>query len=55
MPLDPRVAKIVALYSKLDRWRSATGAIQPKPNPNQDPAWPGWNLTGAEPPTPPHH
>jgi len=46
-------AQAKKLWAKLDDWRSATGAIQPKPNPNQDPTWPGWNLTGAEPPTPP--
>jgi arylsulfatase A-like enzyme len=46
-------AQATKLWTKLDHWRSAAGAIQPKPNPNQDPTWPGWNLTGAEPPTPP--
>jgi arylsulfatase A-like enzyme len=46
-------AQAKALWSKLDRWRATTGAIFPQPNPNRDPNWPGWNLTGAEPPTPP--
>jgi hypothetical protein len=25
----------------------------PQKNPQADPAWPGWNLTGEEKPTPP--
>jgi len=46
-------AQAQALWSKLDRWRTTTGAVLPQPNPNRDPNWHGWNLTGAEPPTPP--
>ncbi len=41
------------LASLLERWRKQSGAIMPVKNPNADPAWPGWNLTGAEKPTTP--
>jgi arylsulfatase A len=41
------------LWTNLDRWRRRSGAILPTRNPHADPAWPGWGLTGAEPPTPP--
>lgn len=41
------------LSAKLQKWLKQTGAIIPSKNPNADPAWPGWNLTGAEKPTPP--
>ncbi len=41
------------LAAKLDRWRRKSGAVMPKKNPNADPAWPGWQLTGEEKPTPP--
>jgi len=41
------------LSAQLERWRIQCGAIMPTRNPNADPAWPGWNLTGAEKPTPP--
>ncbi len=40
------------LYARLDAWRTSTGAIMPQKNPNADPNWPGWNLTGEEKPTP---
>lgn len=40
------------LWTKLDRWRRDTGAVMPHKNPNADPSWPGWSLTGEEPPTP---
>ncbi len=46
---EPEVAR--KLSAKLDAWRKRTGAAMPQPNPNADPAWPGWNLTGAEKPT----
>lgn len=41
------------LSARLDSWLAGTRAIIPSKNPNADPAWPGWNLTGAEKPTPP--
>lgn len=41
------------LASQLDAWLAQTRAIIPSKNPNADPSWPGWNLTGAEKPTPP--
>jgi arylsulfatase A-like enzyme len=41
------------LGDQLERWRKQCGAVMPTRNPNADPAWPGWNLTGAEKPTPP--
>jgi arylsulfatase A-like enzyme len=41
------------LSARLDEWRRASGAIMPSKNPQADPSWPGWNLTGAERPTPP--
>ncbi len=41
------------LSAKLQAWLRETGAIIPSKNPNADPSWPGWNLTGAEKPTPP--
>jgi arylsulfatase A-like enzyme len=47
----PEVAKRLA--AKLDEWRKQSGAIMPAKNPNADPAWPGFQLTGAERPTPP--
>jgi arylsulfatase A-like enzyme len=47
---QPRAKK---LASRLNSWLAATRAIIPSKNPNADPAWPGWNLTGAEKPTPP--
>ncbi len=46
-------AATARLVAKLEEWRRETGAIMPKMNPNADPAWPGWGLTGAEKPTPP--
>jgi arylsulfatase A-like enzyme len=48
---EPAVARRLA--ARLDAWLKDTRAILPSRNPNADPAWPGWNLTGAEPPTPP--
>lgn len=41
------------LQAKLNRWRKSTHAIMPERNPKADPAWPGFQLTGEEPPTPP--
>ncbi len=41
------------LMTMLDGWRKETGAVMPAKNPNADPSWPGWNLTGEEKPTPP--
>lgn len=41
------------LSAKLEEWKRKAGAIMPQKNPNADPAWPGWNLTGEEKPTPP--
>jgi len=46
---EPAVAKRLA--KRLDEWRKRSGAIMPKKNPNADPAWPGWGLTGEERPT----
>ncbi len=48
---EPAVAKRLA--AKLRAWLKETGAVMPSKNPKADPAWPGWNLTGAEKPTPP--
>jgi arylsulfatase A-like enzyme len=48
---EPAVVKRLA--ARLDEWRKKAGAIMPQKNPNADPAWPGWGLTGAEKPTPP--
>lgn len=47
---QPRAKK---LASRLNSWLAATRATIPTKNPTADPAWPGWNLTGAEKPTPP--
>lgn len=41
------------LWARLDRWRKESGAQIPVRNPKADPAWPGWQLTGAEKPTTP--
>ena len=46
----PEIAKSLAL--KLDAWRKATGAVQPRRNPDANPNWPGFELTGEEKPTP---
>ena len=43
------------LAARLDRWRKETGAVMPGKNPNADPKWPGFQLTGEEKPTPPAH
>jgi arylsulfatase A-like enzyme len=52
--LAGREAGIVRrLAARLDAWLKETRAIIPSKNPNADPAWPGWGLTGAEQPTPP--
>ena len=51
--LDPAGAVARRLSARLDQWRRDSGAIMPAKNPNADPAWPGWNLTGEEEPTPP--
>jgi arylsulfatase A-like enzyme len=40
------------LAGLLDAWRKKSGAVMPHKNPNADPAWPGWGLTGEERPTP---
>jgi arylsulfatase A-like enzyme len=41
------------LAALLEKWRKRSGAVMPVKNPNADPAWPGWSLTGAEKPTAP--
>jgi arylsulfatase A-like enzyme len=46
-------ARARRLASKLSTWRQTSGAISPRRNPDADPAWPGWNLNGAEKPTAP--
>jgi arylsulfatase A-like enzyme len=48
---EPRVVR--RLSAQLTEWRKATGAVMPRKNPDADPAWPGWGLTGAEKVTPP--
>jgi arylsulfatase A len=40
------------LAARLEEWRRTSGAVMPRRNPNADPEWPGWGLTGAERPTP---
>lgn len=47
----PEVTKRLAAL--LDDWRRRSGAIMPQKNPDADPAWPGWGLTGEEKPTTP--
>jgi arylsulfatase A-like enzyme len=47
----PDIARKLA--AKLAAWRKDTGAILPVKNPNADPRWPGFQLTGDEKPTPP--
>ena len=46
---EPAVAKRLA--ARLGEWRKRSGAIMPQKNPNADPAWLGWGLTGEEKPT----
>jgi arylsulfatase A-like enzyme len=46
----PQVTK--SLASKLESWRKSAGAIFPKKNPDADPNWPGFQLTGEEKPSP---
>lgn len=41
------------LSAELDAWRKKAGAIMPARNPNADPNWPGFQLTGDQKPTPP--
>jgi len=41
------------LAATLDAWRRQAGAVMPNSNPAADPAWPGWQLSGEEKPTPP--
>lgn len=41
------------LGGELDAWIKTTGAIMPAKNPDADPGWPGFQLTGDERPTPP--
>jgi hypothetical protein len=48
---EPAVARRLA--ARLQEWLKATKAVLPERNPDYDPAWPGWGLTGAEKPTPP--
>lgn len=48
---EPKLAS--SLASRLHTWLKESGAILPTKNPNADPSWPGWNLTGAEKPIPP--
>lgn len=45
-------ARVRRLAAQLDDWRKSSGAVMPRQNPNADPAWPGWGLTGEEKPTP---
>src|SRR5581483_3176815 len=45
----PDVARRLA--AELDGWRKRSGAAMPQRNPNADPAWPGFQLTGEERPT----
>ncbi len=45
---EPAVARKLA--ATLEQWRKKSGAIMPRKNPNADPAWPGWGLTGEEKP-----
>lgn len=47
---EPGVAR--SLSARLSAWRRESGAVMPQKNPAANPAWPGWNLTGAERPTP---
>ncbi len=49
--LQPGVARRLA--RELAAWRKNARAIMPHRNPDADPAWPGWDLTGEEQPTPP--
>jgi len=51
--VDQNPAVAHRLAARLDAWRHAAGAIMPSKNPNADPAWPGWNLTGAGKPSAP--
>lgn len=46
---EPKVA--ARLAAKLEAWRKASGAVMPVKNPQADPNWPGWKLTGEEKPT----
>ncbi len=46
---EPKIAKRLA--ATLEAWLKRSGAIMPRKNPNADPAWPGWGLTGEEKPT----
>ena len=46
-------AVVTRLAAKLEKWRRTSGAVMPQKNPNADPAWQGWGLTGEEKPTPP--
>lgn len=48
---EPGAARRLA--GKLEAWKRQAGAIMPQKNPQADPAWPGWSLTGEEKPTPP--
>jgi arylsulfatase A-like enzyme len=48
---EPTIA--ARLATKLGEWRKRRGAVMPQRNPNADPLWPGWHLTGEEKPTPP--
>ncbi len=50
---EPAVVKRLA--AELDSWRKRSGAVMPVKNPNADPAWPGWNLTGEQKPVAPKH
>ncbi|MDE3164212.1 MAG: sulfatase, partial [Acidobacteriota bacterium] len=47
----PEIARRLA--AELDAWRKRAGAIMPAKNPNADATWPGFQLTGDQPPTPP--
>ncbi len=44
--------KAKALAAKLEAWRRKTSAVAPTKNPNADPEWPGFQLTGDDKPTP---
>lgn len=41
------------LTAELHAWREKAGAIMPAKNPNADPNWPGFQLTGEQQPIPP--
>ena len=46
---NPQIA--AKMLAKLKAWRKECGAVMPTRNPNADPNWPGFGLTGEEPHT----